>query len=282
MRPVIEKKHLNYKIIILYIIIVIICILCIGIAVYTQYFKDDKIGVIFGVTDSEEDMYNELKNNFNNIFTNDIDIIQQDINVQKITENDNIVLTKYQIKEEKDNYILDVSIPEINIRSDIINGYNNMLFSNYKEKADEIMANTGYIYTVKYKAYIQNNILSLVIYSELKEETSNQRIMIETYNYDITQNKVVTLEEILKLKNIDIQNANSKIENEIRQITEQNNRLKELGYNLYQRDPKSDIYKVNNAKQYFIGQDGNIYIVFAYGNDNETSEMDIVIFMNEN
>ena len=38
------------------------------------------------------------------------------------------------------------------------------------------------IYNVKYKAYEQNNILSLIILSELKEGESSERIIIQTYN----------------------------------------------------------------------------------------------------
>ena len=95
MRPVLPEKKINYKLLILYIAIFIICIIGIGVSMYMQYFQDDNIGVIFGVTDSEEeDKYNDLKNNFNNIFTNDIDITQEgDIEVQKIQESYDIVTT---------------------------------------------------------------------------------------------------------------------------------------------------------------------------------------------
>ena len=207
--------------------------------------------------------------------------MQEDVDIKKIQEEYDIVATRKNIKEQKDEYTLDVSIPIINIENETIDQYNNNLSEKYEQKVNEIMADTGYIYTVKYKAYIQNNILSLVIYSELKEKTSNQKIMLETYNYNLLENKEVTLEELLTLKNIDTNVANNKIKNEIKQISEQNNSLTELGYNLYQRDLSSDIYEVKNVKQYFYGEDGNIYVVFAYGNDNETSEMDIVIFMDE-
>ena len=52
--------------------------------------------------------------------------------------------------------------------------------------------------------------------------------------------------------------------------------LRELGYNVFFRNVKSDIYKLENANEFFI-YDNNVYIVFAYGNDNMTSELDIVI-----
>ena len=47
---------------------------------------------------------------------------------------------------------------------------------------------------------------------------------------------------------------------------------------LYERDLSSDIYKVENTQNFFLTQDGNIYIVYAYGNNDYTNEMDIIIF----
>ena len=52
--------------------------------------------------------------------------------------------------------------------------------------------------------------------------------------------------------------------------------LQDLGYNVFSRDLKSDIYKVENISEFFI-YDSNIYIIFAYGNEQITSEMDLVI-----
>ena len=53
--------------------------------------------------------------------------------------------------------------------------------------------------------------------------------------------------------------------------------MEELGLSVYARDPKSDIYSINNVTEYFIGQNNALYIIFAYGNENNTSEMDIVV-----
>ena len=36
------------------------------------------------------------------------------------------------------------------------------------------------------------------------------------------------------------------------------------------------MYKLNNIKQFYY-HDGSIYIIFAYGNDKHTSEVDIAI-----
>ena len=188
MRPVLQKKKKNYKLLVIYILIAIICIVGIGMALYMQYFQDEKLGVIFGITDSEEeDKYNDLKNNFNNIFTNDVENMQDGkLNMQKINQNFDIVATRYKYSKQTEDTTLEVTIPNINIKSDLITEFNEHVKNTYKEQVDKCKAsNEGYIYNVKYKAYIQENILSLIIYAELKEGSNNQRLMIETYNYDI-------------------------------------------------------------------------------------------------
>lgn len=283
MRPILPQKKINYKLFILYGLVFIICILGIGMSMYMQYFQDEKIGVIFGLTDSEdEDLYNELKNNFNSLFTNDVDNMQgNDIQVEKIKKDFDLVATRHSYSEEMENYTLDVAIPIININNENIKKYNEQIVDKYKQKVDEIKTFSGYIYNVRYKCYIQDNILSLVIYSESKEKDSNQKIMIETFTYNLVENKEVTLEDILNLKNIKVSDANNKIKNEIKEIQEKNDSLTELGYNMYKRDVNSDMYEVPNIEQYFIGEDGNVYVVFAYGNFDQTSEMDVVIFINK-
>ncbi len=125
---------------------------------------------------------------------------------------------------------------------------------------------------------MNNNILSLVILSELKEGNSSERIIIQTYNYNLEDNEEVSISEILQKKNIDINYANNKIKQEVNSSQEQNIKLAELGYNVSVRDTNSDIYKVENVKEFFISENGYLYVVYAYGNDEFTSEVDVIIF----
>ena len=53
--------------------------------------------------------------------------------------------------------------------------------------------------------------------------------------------------------------------------------FEKLGYTTYKRDYTSDIYNINNVTDYFMGEDNALYIIYAYGNENNTNEMDIVI-----
>ena len=156
--------------------------------------------------------------------------------------------------------------------------FNNEIKNSFQGKAEEIL-NTqekNIIYTVKYKATIENNKLSLIIYSDLKQETSAQRIIIQTFNYDLENNKELTLEDILNNYEIKKNDVQDKVNKDIKEEQRKAEELKELGYNIFSRDVNSEIYKVENITEYFV-YNNNIYIIFAYGNDKITSEMDLVI-----
>lgn len=281
MMPVIEKERFRLRHAII-IAIVIICIVSIGIAVYKQFFKDEKIGVIFGISDEEYDEeYDNLKSNFLNIFDNSFNVIQKyEKDVKKIKADKDLVLEGYSKQEQNDNYNVNVKIAYFNINSEIVKKFNNDIKNSFKEKASSIISSNekNIIYNVKYKAYQNNNILSLIVLSELKEGNSNQKIVIKTYNYNLDTGKEITIDELIEQKGINISSANSKIKEEIKLSQEENIKLKELGYNANVREPDSDVYKIQNAKTFFIGENGYLYIVYAYGNDELTSEMDVVIF----
>ena len=49
-----------------------------------------------------------------------------------------------------------------------------------------------------------------------------------------------------------------------------------LGYEVYKRDIKSNLYKVANSNNFMMGPNGSIYIIYAYGNNSFTTENDIV------
>ena len=59
------------------------------------------------------------------------------------------------------------------------------------------------MYTVKYQAYIENNILSLMIYSDLKQASSAQRVILQTFNFDLDNYREISLEDMIKIYNLD-------------------------------------------------------------------------------
>lgn len=282
MRPVIEKEKLGVRHII-FVVIIIICILSIGISVYMQFFKDEKLGVIFGITNEEEDEeYKNLKENFLNIFDNSLKIVEEyPGRIEKIKEEENIILLAYNTQEQTEHYTLDLKIPYFNINTDLARQMNQQIKSLFLDKSESVTSSTeneSILYNVKYKAYLKGNILSLVILSELKEGDTSERILLQTYNYNLEENKEITIAEILEDKAIDSNLANQKIAEEVNSSQEQNIKLAELGYNVNVRDVNSDFYKIENAEQFFIGENGYLYVIYPYGNNEFTSEMDVVIF----
>lgn len=172
-----------------------------------------------------------------------------------------------------------VNIPYININNDTIEEFNTQIRDIFEKKAKSIVntQNNNVIYTVDYSAYISNNILSLVVRSTLKEGTNPQRDIIQTYNYDLTNQKEYTIDDMLNAKGMTKKEANQKIKEEIKTQQEKAEELEKLGYTTYKRDYTSDVYNINNVTEYFMGEDNALYVIYAYGNENNTNEMDVVI-----
>ena len=151
----------------------------------------------------------------------------------------------------------------------------------FKTKTEDIIAknlSNNEVFSVSYKAYIVQDILSLVIKAELKEGKNSQRVLIQTYNYNIKENKEETLKDFLDLKGVTESEANKKIKQEIEEKKKQNEQLSELGYNMYVREYDEKIYGISNTTEFFMDEKGNLYLVYPYGNKDYTSEVDLVIF----
>lgn len=275
-----EKPKILNRRNVTYMTILIVCAVAVAIAMY-QFFSEEKLGVIIGVTKDENEEINQLRTEFNSLFTNELKIekIELDQNIKKDEQEKDIVYTGYQ-KEEKsvNNYSLDVKLPYININSDVTKKFNEKIQKIFENPAEDILQteNRNIIYTVNYAAFIENDILSIAIISTFKEDNNVQRTIFKVYNYNIKNNEEATLDDFTTIKNIDKQDLEDTIKFEIKNSQAQTEQLKELGYDIFSRDINDEMYKVENATDYFI-YDGYLYIIYAYGNTNNTSEMDIVI-----
>lgn len=281
-----DESKKNKKLKILYVGIIAICIISIIIAVIIQVSKGKdnssttgKNNVLPSLSDDELSKY---KSDFDNIFKNKVNYFgNNSYKVSKIKQDKEIVYVGYESTETKINdYELKVNIPYININNDIADEFNTEIKDTFEKKAKSIVnsQNNNVIYTVDYSAYVSNNILSLVVRSTLKEGSNNpQRDIVQTYNYDLTKQKKVTIDDMLELKGITKKEANQNIKQEIKLVQQKVENFKKLGYTVYERDYTSDIYSINNATEYFIGENNALYIIYAYGNQNHTSEMDIVV-----
>lgn len=275
----------DYKRKILYAVILIICMLAIFISAGVLVFHNDegkKKGEYLPVS---EEKYLQLEAEFEEIFTNEtINQINQNILItNKIKEEDQIIGTSYESKEKLiGKYSLDVKVPYININNSTVREYNNQIEQVFKQKALDIINDTGskdIIYTVDYVAYInEDSVISIAIRSILKEGSNAQRTIIQTYNFDFKNNREVTLAELLKAKGLNEKEVENKTKAKVRQEQEKVEELKKLGYNIFERNYTDDMYKVKNTTEFFLGKDNFLYLIYAYGNDNYTSEFDLVIF----
>ena len=276
---------------ILYIAISAICVIAIIVGVYAQVFGDKpkqntiKNEVINTGDDDTATDPEVLKQEFNSLFNNSFDDQGYDkTSIKKLAgyEDQDVIYAVYRIKEEKDEkYSVNINIPVFNVDGEVASEFNATTQSIFANKAGNVLSNSqSYtIYDVEYVGYLNENVLSLVIKSTLKEGNNPQRIIVQTYNYDITTGKKLTLNEVLEAKGISEKEVNKKIE---LQVTEANKNAEALsealasaGQTVYKRDVNNKMYLVENINQFYISSNC-IYVIFAYGNDARTSEMDIV------
>jgi len=273
-----DEREKNKKIKIIYGIIIAICVISLMSAIIIQVVKslpkEEK--------EIDTSVLQKYKSDFDKIFTNKVEYSKNsEYRLDKIDDSKQIIYTGYTNNETKvSDYNLDVNIPYINIKNTTIEKFNKDIKDTFEQKAKDILSTQkqNIIYTVNYKAYVtDNNILSLVVRSTLKEGENPERVIVQTYNYDLTEKKEVALEELLNLKGISRQDAGNTIRKEIKEIESKVNELAQLGYKVYTRDVNSDIYKLDNITEFFISNDNVLYIIFAYGNQSNTSEMDLVV-----
>lgn len=276
---------------IMYIAITIICIISIILGVYHQIFSKkviskNEVNTITNIIEEEPAVVDDPKDlllEFNKLFTNSFD--NQGYKTDSITkitglENQDVIYTMYDIKEEKDEqYQVDIKLPVFNIASDVVTEFNNTTQTIFADKATNVLSGTNQytIYNVEYAAYLNKNIVSLVIKSTLKEGNNAQRIIVQTYNYNIETGEKVTLNDVLEMNNIKEKDVNKKIEEQVKEANKQAETISgAIGQTVYKRDLNNAMYLTENVNNFFIGKNGQIYIVYAYGNNNSTSEIDII------
>ena len=101
-------------------------------------------------------------------------------------------------------------------------------------------------------ANIGDALEQAMIKSNLKEGSNAQRVIVETYNYDLRNNKEISLEEVLAIEYLDKNDVQNRIDTKIAQEQRQVEDLKELGYNIYNRDTSSEQYKVENSNYFYL------------------------------
>ena len=280
-----DKVGISKRGIIIYSIIIFICIIALLVAFYVQFYKRIDLSRLVGINQEEkfgnksEEEKIEIEADFIKLFNNTLDNKEGDYNNKKSEIDKELVYTKFEKKETKVNsFDLEVHVPEINIKSEEVDKCNKEIKEIFIDFVDKIVQseNKNVIYTVDYTANIQNGILSVMIHSNFKEGTKAQKVIIKTYNYDLRNNKELKLQEVVGFEQLNenkVQDMiNTKIESEQKKVKD----LEGLGYNIYNRDIKNDMYKIENTEEFYMTENV-IYIIYPYGNNAETSEMDLVI-----
>lgn len=272
--PMNDKKE-DKKRKIIFIIIGIICIISIILAIVYQLNQLETPSI-----ETEEKEIIDFKTIFNNELNEQGYTMKA---VQKFNEDKKIVYTLNEQKEKiEGKYDIDVKIPMININNPTTVSIDKEIESIFQEKINNILRSEEEyetIYTVEYTAYINENILSLAIKSTLKEGMKAQRVIIKTYTYNMTTNEVIDIDEMISIKKLN----NSTVQGEINRVVKENSiqaqSLIDLGYKVYERNLSDEMYKIENVSNFFYGPNGVLYIIYAYGNNSYTSELDIVPIM---
>lgn len=279
-----EKIKFKKRQIVIYTASIVFCIISIIIAFYVQFYARIDFWVLLGISSNEYDkktteQVEVLKIDFDKLFNNSVANVSEQNNDKRQDRENPIIYTKLEKKESKlNNYDVDIHVPYINIDNENIDKYNKEIEEVFVSKAESVLGskNKNIIYTVEYAANIEYDILSLMIRSNLKEGSSAQRIIIQTYNYDLRNNKEISLEEVLRIKNIDREETQTQIKNEIETEQKKVEDLKKLGYKIYSRNVSSDMYNIENSKEFYLTNDA-LYVMYPYGNDTFTTEMDMII-----
>ncbi|MBP3255251.1 MAG: hypothetical protein J6M60_02015 [Clostridia bacterium] len=276
----------------IYIAIIVICVISVFVAVYYQLFVENnkpnvvEIGNNTPINDTKQDEIDleKIKDEFNNLFDNKFNKQGYDtssIKKIKALEAEDVVYMGYEIdKEETGKYDVNLHVPIFNVDGEAASQVNSSTQSVFANKANDIFANAKVftIYNIDYTAYLNDNILSLVIRATLKEGDNAQRLIVQTHNYDIKSGKIITLNELLTRRGIAYKEVNSKIEKYINEANKQAQAVSMAlsGQSVYIRDVNNAMYVTDNSNYFFIGPDGDIYILYPYGNSNYTSEIDII------
>ena len=277
---------------IIFILIGVFCVLAIIEAIYAQFVATDyddigdeptiNVGNNNNTGVEREKNQDEIKTQFNGLFTNTVNAGDYDLStVDKLYDDRDIVYSAYTINESNDNYEINVNLPVVNIAGDVVSEFNGITQELFADKAAEVMNSVNAyktIYNVDYAVFINNGILSVAIKSLLKEGNNPQRTIVQTYNYDLQTGERVEIGRILSNLGLTTDEVQNKIREIVNEAAEAANILEQSGYSVFKRNLEDSMYNMNNLTTYMLGPSNELYIIFAYGNRNFTSEMDIVLY----
>jgi len=268
-----KKRRIVY-----FTVILVICTACIGITIsmqinkyYENEFKKQQSTDLYDI--DQELFRSKFINSFNS------KIIGEYEGIKKIEDNKDVIYSNITIEKVENKYDLNTNIPFINIDNEDVKDYNEKIKNLFENKILQIKSgNINTIYTVDYMANISNNILSIAIKATLKEGEKSQRLILTTFNYDLNKNEEIYLKKLINMRNLNQKDVQSKLKQEIEKQNMEALELQKLGYNVFIRNITEGMFNIKNITNYYMDTNGYIYIIYPYGNNNLTTEMDIVVF----
>ena len=187
----------------------------------------------------------------------------------------------FSVSIPKDNTTGNIVLPAINLQTDVVNKLNTETekYIEYKNKVSAEAKNlkqTAY-YEVGYAAYVYDDILSIAIRCSYQIGSNTQVVDVCSYNYDIKNDKLVTMKDIIDRYNIDSKSINDKIAAIIERKKQSSRDVVDSGYNgLYDRDVESDKYKLENSDNFLLTDQGELFIIYSYAREKETATFDVI------
>ena len=151
-----KKEKPNVKAVIIYTISIIACIIAIIVVILSYYYGSeelDRLITIGGSSITQSDIdYQLLVSGFDEIFQNQLEEYNSDLDIKKIDENQNLIYTYYTKNEtEEKSYELNLNIPYINIDNETIAKYNDIaeLLGVFRELNPEMPVINQYQFLIK-------------------------------------------------------------------------------------------------------------------------------------
>ena len=203
-------------------------------------------------------------------------------NGDKKEENKDVVFTVQTANQKETNkYNISATIPKINIDANYADKINAQIKSNYTDKIESIITGKNENetdYSVTYKAYLNGDLLSLIIKETIREGKNTQAVKIKTYNYNLNNNTEVSILDLVDAKGYTQKNLQKEIDAELKDLEKKDEELKNQFSDVRLRDLSSSMYKIENTENFIVNDNGFLYLIYAYGNTENTNKMDVIIF----
>lgn len=170
--------------------------------------------------------------------------------IKKIDDNKEIVYSRElyipdKLPEDLNSDEVITEIPIINLDFESVKKINKELLNQYNEVLEEniITDDIVNINSIKYKYYINNNILSLILeYKNFNYTAGYITYEYKTYNININNGTILSNNDLIKIKNLNEDDVYNKIINHVEK------EYQNLGYDDYKN---TDFYKesINNIKE---------------------------------